>query len=125
MRPTVLLFQVNPQKTLSIRILAQKLGLRVLVAAPAQLELPLAEILALAPGEGSGEPLPGEMLVMAGLNGKITDLFLQGLRRARAGVALKAMLTPTNSQWTPRALYDELQREHEAMAAGKTAHPQG
>lgn len=61
---------------------------------------------------------------MAGLNGKITDLFLQGLRRAHAGVALKAVLTPTNSAWTPRALYAELQREHEAMAAGKTAHPQ-
>ena len=111
MRPTVLLFQTNPQKTLSVRILAQKLGLRVLVAAPAQ-------------REGSGEPLPGEMLVMAGLNGKITDLFLQGLRRAHAGVALKAVLTPTSSAWTPRALYAELQREHEAMAAGKTAHPQ-
>ena len=95
MRPTVLLFQTNPQKTLSVRILAQKLGLRVLVAAPAQLDLPLADILEQTPGEGSGEPLPGEMLVMAGLNGKITDLFLQ-----------------------------ELQREHEAMAAGKTAHPQ-
>lgn len=45
MRPTVLLFQTNPQKTLSVRILAQKLGLRVLVAAPAQLDLPLADIL--------------------------------------------------------------------------------
>lgn len=124
MRPTVLLFQTNPQKTLSVRILAQKLGLRVLVAAPAQLDLPLADILEQTPGEGSSEPLPGEMLVMAGLNGKITDLFLQGLRRAHAGVALKAVLTPTNSAWTPRALYSELQREHEAMAAGKTAHPQ-
>ena len=120
MRPTVLLFQTNPQKTLSVRILAQKLGLRVLVAAPAQLDLPLADILEPTPGE----PLPGEMLVMAGLNGKITDLFLQGLRRAHAGVALKAVLTPTSSAWTPRALYAELQREHEAMAAGKTAHPQ-
>ena len=115
MRPTVLLFQTNPQKTLSVRILAQKLGLRVLAAAPAQLDLPLADIL---------EQTPGEMLVMAGLNGKITDLFLQGLRRAHAGVALKAVLTPTSSAWTPRALYAELQREHEAMAAGKTAHPQ-
>ena len=85
MRPTVLLFQTNPQKTLSVRILAQKLGLRVLAAAPAQLDLPLADILEQTPGEGSGEPLPGEMLVMAGLNGKITDLFLQGLRRAHAG----------------------------------------
>lgn len=112
MRPTVLLFQTNPQKTLSVRILAQKL------------DLPLADILEQTPGEGSGEPLPGEMLVMAGLNGKITDLFLQGLRRAHAGVALKAVLTPTSSAWTPRALYAELQREHEAMAAGKTAHPQ-
>ena len=123
MRPTVLLFQTNPQKTLSVRILAQKLGLRVLVAAPAQLDLPLADILAQTPGEGSGEPLPGEMLVMAGLNGKITDLYQQG-RRAHAGVALKAVLTPTSSAWTARALYAELQREHEAMAAGKTAHPQ-
>lgn len=40
MRPTVLLFQTNPQKTLSVRILAQKLGLRVLAAAPAQLGSP-------------------------------------------------------------------------------------
>ena len=123
MRPTVLLFQTNPQKTLSVRILAQKLGLRVLIAAPTQLDLPIADILAQKPGEGSGESLPGEMLVMAGLNGKIADLFLQGLRRAHAGVALKAMLTPTNSAWTPRALYAELQRERDTIENGKgTAH---
>lgn len=124
MRPTVLLFQTNPQKTLSVRILAQKLGLRVLAAAPRAAGSPARGHPRADAGEGSGEPLPGEMLVMAGLNGKITDLFLQGLRRAHAGVALKAVLTPTSSAWTPRALYAELQREHEAMAAGKTAHPQ-
>lgn len=56
---------------------------------------------------------------MAGLNGKITDLFLQGLRRAHAGVALKAVLTPTSSAWTPRALYAELQREPRSDGRGQ------
>lgn len=123
MRPTVLLFQTNPQKTLSVRILAQKLGLRVLVAAPAQLDLPLADILEQTPGEGSGEPLPGEMLVRAGLNGKITrTCFCRAAPRAR-GRRAQGGSHADKQRLDARALYAELQREHEAMAAGKTAHP--
>lgn len=41
---------------------------------------------------------------------------LDGFRRAGVpSVDYKAMLTPTNSQWTPLQLYEELRKEHAAM----------
>ena len=42
----------------------------------------------------------------------------QGGKNRRAGmpsIPLKAIVTPQNVNWTFRALYKELEREHEAM----------
>lgn len=38
-----------------------------------------------------------------------------------APVALKAILTPTNAEWTPLQLRDELKQEREAILRGETA----
>ena len=52
--------------------------------------------------------------------------FLLALKRAKLPpVALKAVLTPTNSRWNPSQLYQELCREREALRqGGATAHAQ-
>ena len=60
----------------------------------------------------SGGALPGPMLVFAHFRDRQLDMFLSELQTARLGrSALKAMLTPTNAQWSPAALYAELSRE--------------
>lgn len=62
-----------------------------------------------------GEELAAPMLVFCMGQQKMYEL-LAGFRKAGVpSVDYKAMLTPTNSLWTPLQLYEELKKEHEAM----------
>ena len=65
-----------------------------------------------------------EMLVLVNFGSKLLNQFLQELRAAKIpGVALKAVLTPTNAEWNSVRLHEEIRREHEAMRYGGPAHP--
>lgn len=67
-------------------------------------------------------PLPEikeEMLVMKNFTNRRIDELLAGLKRAGVPkIELKAVVTDTNCGWTFHELYDELKKEHEAMANG-------
>lgn len=63
-----------------------------------------------------GPELPEEMLVMSGLLEEDVDRFLAACRRSGIpSVARKAILTPYNIRWTPVELFEELDKEHQAM----------
>lgn len=62
-----------------------------------------------------GEGFSDEMLIMYLQDGDVLDTALRMMRREKATVALKAVLTPTNKDWSLLALHDELKREHEYM----------
>ena len=63
----------------------------------------------------SGGPLGGRMIVFCGLEDRLDEL-LPALRRAGAGPeCLKAVLTPSNRNWSALKLYGELQREHQTL----------
>lgn len=67
-------------------------------------------------GEYDGEELEGEMLVMAGLTSARIDMVLKALRRSGAGsIPYKASMTPTNQNWNPVQLFEEIRKEHEKM----------
>ena len=94
---------------------------------PAEYALTLGELVAApaAPGAPAAceSELSDEMLLMAGLSGAQLNLFLQGFKRfGIAPIPLKAMLTATNSGWTPVQLHAELCAEREAFARGMSAH---
>ena len=60
---------------------------------------------------------------MVHFGGKLLNQFLQEIRAAHLpGVGLKAVLTPTNMEWSSVRLHDELRREHEAVRYGQAAH---
>ena len=62
-----------------------------------------------------GGPLGGRMIVLCGVEDQLDDL-LPALREAGAGPdCLKAVLTVHNKEWTPLALFEELNREREAI----------
>lgn len=72
------------------------------------------------PGAGEGrEPLspadPTPALVLWGLDRKALDAFLDGLKAAGVRIPLKAVVTPTNRDWTFAALLEELHAEHRAV----------
>ena len=63
----------------------------------------------------SGGPLGGRMIVFCELEDQL-DALLPALRKAGAGPeCLKAVLTPSNRNWSALKLYGELQREHQAL----------
>lgn len=66
------------------------------------------------------------MLVLASFSQTQFNAFLQGMKRFGVPrIALKAVLTPYNAEWTAAKLYGELNAEREAVQSGKTAHDNG
>lgn len=60
-------------------------------------------------------PTPPSLLVLCGLRDKRLDKALFELRRADIPIDYKAILTPSNQEWTVPELMKELQRERQAM----------
>lgn len=64
---------------------------------------------------GPAVQTPPSLLVLCGLRDKRLDKVLFELRRADVPVDYKAILTPSNQEWTVPELMKELQRERQAM----------
>lgn len=62
-----------------------------------------------------GAQTPQSCLVLCGLRDKRLDKVLFELKRADIPIDYKAVLTPSNQEWTVPELMKELQRERQAM----------
>ncbi|MCI5880552.1 MAG: DUF3783 domain-containing protein [Clostridium sp.] len=62
-----------------------------------------------------GAQTPPSCLVLCGLRDKRLDKVLFELRRADIPIDYKAVLTPSNQEWTVPELMKELQRERQAV----------
>ena len=119
----VLLFNIGEEKKKKIRFLLIKLGVACREVPPEDFGKTLAELTGReAAAKESAEPFSGEMLVMDGLDSRRLQSLLDGLRRVKAPVALKAVVTEQNLEWTAARLYEELSAEHEAFKRGERAH---
>ena len=123
--PTVLTYNLTGERATRIHMICLRLKLRVRAVSPEEYALPvgaLAGMLPPHPTEHSGV-FADEMLVFVNFDGAMLNRFLGEIRAARIpGVALKAVLTPTNMYWSSVQLYDEIQKEHEAMQSHRPAH---
>ena len=115
--PTVLLFHFTDRVRLHrVRTYLSRAGIRCVEVPPADLSRPLGAVLGL-PGFPDGPADPGpdldeEVLVMfAFREGMLDDLLRFFRAECPPTVGLKAVATPTNLLWTPRALFDELKQE--------------
>ena len=118
-KPTILLYDpaLSPW-TAKLKTICAIRGFRFHMIDAPQLD---QSLLALLEGEASGEhrlgsPLPEPVMVFCHLTAPQLDHLLPELGKLGARGCLKAMLTPTNKNWTLRQLYAELCREREAMA---------
>ena len=92
-------------------------GLRLRRLTTGQLDLPIG---ALAQGEQAdgtqAEALGEPILILCQLVPGQLDRLLAALRKAGVPrTCLKAILTPTNAEWSLRSLYDELRQERERL----------
>lgn len=114
---TVLLYNCSGPQWSKLRQVFVMQKLRMKAVEPGQYGLPLAQVL-----EGSEESAGVEeefsdpMLVFCSLTGPQLDRLLGAMKRAKLPpIPLKAVLTPTNRDWTSQQLWQELRREHQAM----------
>ena len=110
----ILLFNMDPEKAVKIRIAAYRLGLDCLEIPPEDQGRPLGALLGLPGFERAADPGDGfaeEMLLMETLSSELLD----AMRASGASVALKAVVTEHNVGWSAAQLCRELRREHEAM----------
>ncbi len=124
-KETVLYY--TPEKTDKVRILKSvlvRLGIRIKNIGPEQVQEQVGYLAGL-PGfaeraAGQTAVIPEEMLVLHNFSGRRLDQLLAELRRAKASVALKAVLTETNCEWTFYELYQEIKKEHEMMHGSRS-----
>ena len=115
MDATVLAFGFDAAELKGLKTLCARKSVRLRRVLPADCGRSIGSLCGEGPrGEDAapGGTLPGPMLVFAHFRDRQLDMFLSELQTARLGrTALKAVLTPTNAQWTAAALYAELARE--------------
>lgn len=63
-----------------------------------------------------------EMLYLIGFNDGLLNIFLKLSRSKKCSVALKAVMTETNVNYTSYELYKEISAEHKAMQSGNSIH---
>ena len=120
----VLLYNItDSKKLLAIRLELARAGISIREVAETELTHPLGYLLGMegfTPGlPGSVTPFPEEMMVMEGLRGPQLNQFLDALRSRGAAIALKAVVTEHNVNWSSLQLYRELQMEHRQLCGGK------
>lgn len=124
--PEILMYNLDNKKGSRLRLLCLKLHIRVRAVSPGEYGEPVGALAGMMPRTGAeaAGSFDDEMLVLVNFGSKLLNQFLQELRAAKIpGVALKAVLTPTNAEWNSVRLHEEIRREHEAMRYGGPAHP--
>lgn len=124
-RPTILAFNLSDFRLNKLRFLCMKLGTLVKPVPQEEWNQPLSVLCGLKQPEeaASAEPFTEEMIVFCQMDNALVNRFIQTARQQRIPpFPLKAILTPTNADWTPARLCQELKEEHAAMQRGNTAH---
>lgn len=124
MRPTILTFNLSDARLSKLRFLCMKLGLAVKAVPAEDFSQPIGALCGLTDriDAAPAEAFPEEMLIFCHMDNTAVNRFLQTTKQMRfAPVVLKAILTPTNAEWTPAQLCKELQEERAAVLKGETA----
>ena len=121
---TVLLFNIEAKKAIAIKNLCRNLYLDYREIAPEDFGRTLGFLLGLTDDSSTKHEsgFDEEMLYFSEFSSGMLDIFLAQLRRQKCPVALKAVQTETNLQFTACELYRELSAEREAIARGQQAH---
>jgi len=119
----ILLYEIEGEKARKLKTIFVQNGIKIKTVAKNEYLKPIGVLTGVldeaeTSEEYEGELLGEEMLVMKGIIGKRLDLLLLSMRKAKAAVSLKAVVTETNMHWNAVQLFQEIKEEHEAMSKG-------
>lgn len=114
----VLLYNIEPAKAIKIKNLCRKLFISAREVEREQYGVKLSALLGISDDTESqpDSDFDGEMLYLSGFQGAMLDIFLTRLRRQKTPVALKAVRTESNIDFTSCELYQELVKERAALS---------
>lgn len=114
----ILLFQIENNKAKQIQQICNSLQIRCKQVSPSDFNQTLGYLAGISGFKKGKAPLsektfPSEMLVFSGIPQPLLDQFLSRYKQALLSpIALKAIITIHNINWTPWQLVTELQKEH-------------
>lgn len=127
----VVCFNVPKEKYSTLEKICRKLGLKIREVNKADYSKCIAEQFMIQLPQGLGEPkedenydFDEEMIILHIPEESHLNRFLQESRQKNASVDYKAVMTPTNCTWQPKALVDQLAQEHEYMKQQAAASKQ-
>ena len=113
----VLLFNMNNEKTNLFRVMSIRLNFACRIVQPEHQGCLIRDLLNQHYDPCVRvSPFRDEMLVMDGFNHADMNFLLNELIRSNLPVRLKAVVTPTNENWTAVMLHSQLLAENAAMA---------
>lgn len=121
MNKMILAYNFTPERLAALKLLCMMLRVQLKPVERTQLLQPVGSLagvpdVAPVPEEYTGAEATRELLLMCGFQRSDLDRLLAGIRKSKLqSVKLKAMLTPTNAQWSGLELLRELEQEHEYM----------
>lgn len=120
----VLMFNIEKSKAAKIKMLCRKFFVEATEVSKEDFGCKISYLLGLSENrEGSvNSDFSEEMLYFADINGGVLSILLDQLRRKKTPVALKAVKTDVNVNFTPYELYREISAEREAITRGESAH---
>ena len=120
----VLMFNIEKSKAAKIKMLCRKFFVEATEVSKEDFGCKISCLLGFSENrEGSVDSdFSEEMLYFADINGGVLSILLDQLRRKKTPVALKAVKTDVNVDFTPYELYREISAEREAITRGESAH---
>lgn len=122
--PYVLLYNLQNLKGAKIKMICHKLSIGFKSVNKSEYSLKISELLSNKEAENLLEngDFSDEMLLLAHFNNQLLNKFLKNLKAEKVPVALKAVLTKYNCEFTSIQLYNEISAEHKALREGRVAH---
>ena len=119
----VLMFNIEKSKAAKIKMLCRKFFVEATEVSKEDFGCKISYLLGLSENrEGSDySDFSEEMLYLADINGALLGIFLDRLKRQKTPVALKAVKTDANVDFTPYELFREISAEREAISRGESA----
>lgn len=122
--PYVLLYNLQNTKGAKIKMICHKMNIGFKAVEKSEYSIKITDLLNHKETENASENgnFSDEMLLLAHFNNQLLDIFLKNLKSGKVPVALKAVLTEHNSNFTSNQLHNEISAEHKALREGRTAH---
>ncbi len=120
----ILMYNINGKKAITLKNICRALNISYREIDKADYGYKLGNLLGINDDNNvkAGESFDDEMLYLVGFNDGLLNIFLKLSRSKKCVVALKAVMTETNMNYTSFELYNEISAEHKAMQSGKSIH---